>query len=86
MDLEFPGLSNHLVLGRSKLIHLYGRDNSQILAQELLYRAGDLIPINVKFDLGTSVYIKALKNTSAERLPGYRLLSSREEKRVYNSI
>ncbi len=59
------------VLKEDKLIHIYGSGHSQILAQEVFYRAGGLVPINAMLDLGTSVYAGALKSTSVERLPGY---------------
>jgi len=61
-------------LKADKLIHIYGCGHSQILAQEVFYRAGGLVPIDAMLDLGTSLYTGALKSTSAERLPGYEKL------------
>jgi len=58
-------------LKEDRLIHIYGCGHSQILAQEVFYRAGGLVPINAMLDLGTSLYTGALKSTPAERLPGY---------------
>lgn len=58
-------------LKEDRLIHIFGCGHSQILAQEVFYRAGGLVPINAMLDLGTSLYTGALKSTPAERLPGY---------------
>jgi len=58
-------------LKEDKLIHVFGCGHSQILVQEVFYRAGGLVPINAMLDLGTSLYAGALKTTPVERLPGY---------------
>ena len=58
-------------LKNDKLIHVYGTGHSQVLAVEVFYRAGGLVPVNAMLDLGSSIYTGALKSTGIERLYGY---------------
>ncbi|MHA1616130.1 MAG: sugar isomerase domain-containing protein [Candidatus Njordarchaeales archaeon] len=58
-------------LKNDKLVHVYGTGHSQVLAIEVFYRAGGLVPINAILDIGSSVYGGAMKSTGVERLQGY---------------
>lgn len=52
------------------LVHVFGCGHSQILAEEILYRAGGLVPINAMLELPLSLQ-EASKSTFFERLEGY---------------
>jgi uncharacterized phosphosugar-binding protein len=54
-----------------RLLHTYGTGHSQILVEEVFYRAGGLVAINPMFDAGTSLFFGATKTTLVERLPNY---------------
>lgn len=53
------------------LWHVFGSGHSQLLAAELFYRAGGLVPVNAILDLPLSVMTNARRSTWLERLPGY---------------
>lgn len=52
------------------LLHVFGCGHSQILAEEILYRAGGLVPVNAMLELPLSLQ-EASKSTFFERLEGY---------------
>ncbi len=52
-------------------VHIFGSGHSHMLAEEVFYRAGGLVPVNAIFDPGLSVNHGAVKSTLLERLPGY---------------
>lgn len=52
------------------LLHVFGCGHSQILAEEIFYRAGGLVPINAMLELPLSLQ-EASKSTFFERLEGY---------------
>ncbi|MGQ4894778.1 MAG: sugar isomerase domain-containing protein [Candidatus Njordarchaeia archaeon] len=58
-------------LKKNKPIFIYGTGHSQILAIEIFYRAGGLVPVNAMLDIGSSIHTGAIKSTGVERLPGY---------------
>lgn len=53
------------------LWHVFGSGHSQLLAAELFYRAGGLVPVNAILDLPLSVMANARRSTWLERIPGY---------------
>lgn len=53
------------------LWHVFGCGHSQLLAAELFYRAGGLVPVNAILDLPLSVMVNARRSTWLERVPGY---------------
>lgn len=53
------------------LWHVFGSGHSQLLAAELFYRAGGLVPVNAILDLPLSVLVNARRSTWLERVPGY---------------
>lgn len=53
------------------LWHVFGSGHSQLLAAELFYRAGGLVPVNAILDLPLSVMLSARRSTWLERVPGY---------------
>lgn len=53
------------------LFHVFGTGHSQLLAAEVFYRAGGLVPVNAILDLPLSVMINARRSTWLERVPGY---------------
>ena len=53
------------------LWHVFGSGHSQLLAAELFYRAGGLVPVNAILDVPLSVMVNARRSTWLERVPGY---------------
>lgn len=53
------------------LWHVFGSGHSQLLAAELFYRAGGLVPVNAILDVPLSVMVNARRSTWLERMPGY---------------
>ncbi|MCB0923841.1 MAG: SIS domain-containing protein [Mycobacterium sp.] len=58
-------------IGDGGLWHVFGSGHSQLLAAELFYRAGGLVPVNAILDLPLSVMVNARRSTWLERVPGY---------------
>ncbi|MHA1596401.1 MAG: sugar isomerase domain-containing protein [Candidatus Asgardarchaeia archaeon] len=56
---------------KGKKLYVFGTGHSMILAMEIFYRAGGLVPVYPLLDLSVSGYNGALKSTYLERLPGY---------------
>ena len=57
---------------RDNLIHVFGSGGHSLMgAEELMWRAGGLVPINPIFEPGVSVQFGALRSNIIERLPGY---------------
>lgn len=52
------------------LLHVFGCGHSQILAEEIFYRAGGLVPVNAMLELPLSLQ-EASRSTFFERLEGY---------------
>lgn len=61
------------------LLHVFGTGHSQLLAAELFYRAGGLVPVNAILDLPLSVMANARRSTWLERVPGYAEQLLRDE-------
>jgi uncharacterized phosphosugar-binding protein len=59
------------VLRKDGLIHIFGTGHSHMLAEEGLYRAGGLAPVNAMLDPGLMLHEGATASTDMERLPGY---------------
>jgi uncharacterized phosphosugar-binding protein len=53
------------------LFHILGTGHAHILAEEVFYRAGGLLPINPILDSGLMLHDSALNSSQLERLPGY---------------
>ena len=53
------------------LWHVFGSGHSQLLAAEVFYRAGGLVPVNAILDLPLSVMVNARRSTWLERVSGY---------------
>jgi uncharacterized phosphosugar-binding protein len=59
------------VLRKDRLVHVFGTGHSHMLAEEGLYRAGGLAPVNAILDPGLMLHEGATASTEMERLPGY---------------
>ncbi|QLI81568.1 SIS domain-containing protein [Chitinibacter fontanus] len=75
-DEQLPQLNQAAVhiadtLQAGGLLHVFGSGHSQLLAAELFYRAGGLVPVNAILDLPLSVMQAARRSTWLERVPGY---------------
>jgi uncharacterized phosphosugar-binding protein len=53
------------------VLHLFGTGHGHMLAEELFYRAGGLVPVNAILDTGLMLHEGAVSSSAAERLPGY---------------
>jgi uncharacterized phosphosugar-binding protein len=53
------------------LFHVFGTGHAHILAEELFYRAGGLLPVDPILDSGLMLHDGALASSQVERLPGY---------------
>ncbi len=53
------------------ILHLFGTGHGHLLAEELFYRAGGLVPVNAILDSTLMLHESALASSQAERLPGY---------------
>jgi uncharacterized phosphosugar-binding protein len=58
-------------LRRDALVHVFGTRHSHVLAEEALYRAGGLAPVNAILDPGLMLRDGALASTRLERVSGY---------------
>ena len=59
------------VLRADRLIHVFGSGHSHMLAEEGLYRAGGLAPVNAILESGLMLHEGAATSTRLEKLPGY---------------
>src|SRR3712207_2976184 len=59
------------VLRADRLVHVFGTGHSHMLAEEGLYRAGGLAPVNAILEPGLMLHEGATASTEMERLPGY---------------
>lgn len=57
-------------LAESGILHVFGSGHSNLLAQEMFYRAGGLAPVNAMLDVNLSVFGTS-RPTWVERLEGY---------------
>ncbi len=53
------------------ILHLFGTGHGHMLAEELFYRAGGLVPVNAILDSTLMLHESAVASSLAERLPGY---------------
>lgn len=53
------------------IVHIFGCGHSHLLAEEVFYRAGGLVPINAILDPGLMLHEGAAKSSKLERLSGY---------------
>lgn len=53
------------------MLHVFGAGHSHILAEEMFYRAGGLVPVNAILDPNFMLYGPAMKGSRLERLEGY---------------
>ena len=53
------------------ILHLFGTGHGHMLAEELFYRAGGLVPVNAILDPTLMLHESALASSLAERLSGY---------------
>jgi uncharacterized phosphosugar-binding protein len=60
-----------VALRRDALVHVFGTGHSHVLAEEALYRAGGLAPVNAILDPGLMLRDGALASTRLERVSGY---------------
>ena len=56
---------------RDAIVHIFGTGHSHLLAEEALYRAGGLAPVNAVLDPGLMLREGALASTRLERVAGY---------------
>jgi uncharacterized phosphosugar-binding protein len=59
------------VLRTDRLVHVFGTGHSHMLAEEGLYRAGGLAPVNAILESGLMLHEGAAVSTRLEKLPGY---------------
>jgi len=59
------------VLRADRLVHVFGTGHSHMLAEEGLYRAGGLAPVNAILESGLMLHEGAATSTRLEKLPGY---------------
>jgi uncharacterized phosphosugar-binding protein len=59
------------VLRADGLVHVFGTGHSHMLAEEGLYRAGGLAPVNAILESGLMLHEGASVSTRLEKLPGY---------------
>jgi uncharacterized phosphosugar-binding protein len=59
------------VLRADRLVHVFGTGHSHMLAEEGLYRAGGLAPVNAILESGLMLHEGATVSTRLEKLPGY---------------
>jgi uncharacterized phosphosugar-binding protein len=59
------------VLRADRLVHVFGTGHSHMLAEEGLYRAGGLAPVNAILESGLMLHEGAAISTRLEKLPGY---------------
>jgi uncharacterized phosphosugar-binding protein len=59
------------VLRADRLVHVFGTGHSHLLAEEGLYRAGGLAPVNAILESGLMLHEGAAVSTRLEKLPGY---------------
>jgi len=57
-------------LQRGGVVHLFGTGHSHMIAEEVFYRAGGLIPVNAMLDASVVLSGGALRSTETERTPG----------------
>jgi uncharacterized phosphosugar-binding protein len=57
-------------LGNDGIVHLFGTGHSHMLAEEVFYRAGGLIPIEAMLDPSVLLSGGAQRSTTTERTPG----------------
>lgn len=53
------------------ILHTFGTGHSHIMAEEIFFRAGGLVPINPILDPGLMLNLSAIGSTALERLEGY---------------
>ncbi len=53
------------------VLHTFGTGHGHMLAEELFYRAGGLVPVNAILDPALMLHLSALSSTHVERLSGY---------------
>src|ERR1041384_747247 len=53
------------------ILHVFGTGHGHMLAEELFYRAGGLVPVNAILDSALMLHESALSSTHVERLSGY---------------
>lgn len=59
------------VLRADRLVHVFGTGHSHMLAEEGLYRAGGLAPVNAILESGLMLHEGAAVSTRLEKLAGY---------------
>ena len=59
------------VLREDRLVHIFGTGHSHMLAEEGLFRAGGLAPVNAILDSGLMLHEGATASSKVERLSGY---------------
>lgn len=57
-------------VGEGHLVHVFGTGHSHLLAEEVFYRAGGLVPVNAILEPGLMLHAGAEKSSAMERLPG----------------
>lgn len=57
-------------LSADGIVHLFGTGHSHMIAEEVFYRAGGLIPIDAMLDRDVLLSTGALRSTENERTPG----------------
>lgn len=59
------------VLREDRIVHIFGTGHSHMLAEEGLFRAGGLAPVNAILDSGLMLHEGASASSKVERLSGY---------------
>jgi len=56
------------------LVHLFGCGHSHLLAEDVFYRAGGIVPVNAILESSTMLHEGAVKSSMVERMTGYASL------------
>jgi uncharacterized phosphosugar-binding protein len=56
------------------LVHLFGCGHSHMLAEDVFYRAGGIVPVNAILESSTMLHEGAVKSSMVERMTGYAAL------------
>ncbi|MEA4884798.1 MAG: SIS domain-containing protein [Clostridia bacterium] len=58
-------------ISKGRPMHYFAAGHSHMLGEELFYRAGGLVPVNVLFEPSLMMHNGAAKSSKMERLPGF---------------
>jgi uncharacterized phosphosugar-binding protein len=78
--IETAGLKVAEAIKEDNLIHVFGCGHSHMVAEELFYRAGGIVPISPIFDTSVMLHEGAQKSSSLEKMSGLAKLTLKDYK------